>query len=178
MLQKLFKKVFKSEYMITSLFIALFFTCMALAFESTVLAVPGESLRKMEDRTLYLINEARKDNGLKPLIKEKAAWGAARDHSNDMAQRDYFSHQSPEGNDMVVRIEKYGFSLVGRTIGENIAMNQCMADPAETAVAGWLKSPGHYKNIMNPQYIYTGIGISRTEDGKYYFTQVFWGNYK
>ncbi|MCE1247388.1 MAG: CAP domain-containing protein [Firmicutes bacterium] len=176
-MKKLFRLMPKAEQITTFLFVSLFLTCIMLAFSSTVLAVPGEDLSQMEDRTLKLINEARAEKGLKPLIKEKAAWSAARDHSADMANRDYFSHSSPEGKGVLDRIKNYGFSLVGRCLGENIAMNYNTADPVETAVKGWLKSPGHYKNIMDSKFIYTGIGIVKAENGKYYFTQVFWGNY-
>jgi len=58
-------------------------------------------------------------------------------------------------------------------VGENIAYNQGYSDPASNAVAMWLGSPGHLGNIENGEYNETGVGVYRSNGGKYYFCQVF-----
>jgi uncharacterized protein YkwD len=96
---------------------------------------------------------------------------AARAHSVDMAAQRYFSHQGKDGRVVGDRALQAGYRW--RKIGENIASGQ---DTAEEAVAGWLSSPGHCANIMNPDFSETGaayaISTSR-ETARVYWTQVF-----
>jgi len=157
-------------------FIVVFFLLTSISFNNAS-ADNENDLRLMEKKVFKLINKVRVENNLDPLKLEDMAYKAALDHSRDMAKRGYFSHKSPEGKGVLNRIEKYGFSLVNRRIGENISKNNGYKDPASTAVSGWLKSPGHRKNIMEPKYKYTGVGIARDSKGTIYFTQVFWGDY-
>lgn len=53
-----------------------------------------------------------------------------------------------------------------------MAYNQGVQDPATTAVRGWLKSPGHLRNIRG-DYTLTGIGVAVNNKGEIFFTQVF-----
>jgi len=55
---------------------------------------------------------------------------------------------------------------------ENVAMNYNMPDPAMVAKNGWIRSPGHHKNIKG-NYTHSGMGVVRTSEGKYYLTQIF-----
>jgi uncharacterized protein YkwD len=96
---------------------------------------------------------------------------AALAHSVDMATQRYLSHQGKDGRVVGDRALQAGYRW--RRIGENIASGQ---DSAEEAVAGWLSSPGHCANIMNPGFTETGaayaISTSR-EIARVYWTQVF-----
>ncbi len=56
--------------------------------------------------------------------------------------------------------------------GENVAYNKNL-EPVESAVTGWLNSPGHRKNIEVPEFAKTGIGVIKGSDGSYYLTQIF-----
>jgi uncharacterized protein YkwD len=58
-------------------------------------------------------------------------------------------------------------------IGENIAFMKGFDNPVRTAVEKWLLSPGHKRNLLNPDWTETAIGLAVSPDGKYYFTQVF-----
>ena len=44
---------------------------------------------------------------------------------------------------------------------------------AERAVAGWMGSPGHRKNMLSPSFNETGVGMARADDGSTYITQDF-----
>jgi uncharacterized protein YkwD len=96
---------------------------------------------------------------------------AALAHSLDMATQRYFNHQGKDGTVVGDRALQAGYRW--RRIGENIASGQ---DSAEEAVSGWLSSPGHCANIMNPGFTETGaayaISTSR-EVARVYWTQVF-----
>ena len=88
---------------------------------------------------------------------------AAISHAEDMARLGYFSHSSQDGRQLADRVNATGYSW--RTIGENIAKGQ--RSPKQV-VAGWIISPGHCKNIMNPNFKQIGIGRSGA-----YWVQVF-----
>jgi uncharacterized protein YkwD len=96
---------------------------------------------------------------------------AALAHSVDMATQRYFSHQAKDGRVVGDRALQAGYRW--RRIGENIASGQ---ESADEAVAGWLSSPGHCANLMNPAFTETGAayGISTSrETARVYWTQVF-----
>lgn len=115
-----------------------------------------------------LTNAAREKYGL-PLLKwNDALTEVAMAHSQDMATRNYFDHYTPEGLSPGDRLRKAGISY--SAVCENIAAGQ--ATPEE-AVAGWLNSPGHRANILDPDI--TEMGVGYASGGYYgdYWTQVF-----
>ena len=59
---------------------------------------------------------------------------------------------------------------------ENVAMNNSPI-PAQVAVRGWINSEGHKKN-MEGDYDLTGVGIARSRNGSWYFTQIFVSTYQ
>jgi len=96
---------------------------------------------------------------------------AALAHSSDMAAHRQFSHQGSDGSESAQRATRAGYRW--RHIGENIAAGQ--TSPQE-AVEGWIESPGHCANLMNPQFSEMGAGyaVSRVRlPGFPYWTQVF-----
>ena len=80
---------------------------------------------------------------------------AAQDHAADMASKNYFNHTSLDGRKFSQRITNAGYGW--RTAGENIAAGQ---PTPEAVVQGWLQSPGHCANIMNPAFKDIGVGYS------------------
>jgi uncharacterized protein YkwD len=46
-------------------------------------------------------------------------------------------------------------------------------DPAGLAVEKWMESAAHRKNLLTPNWKESAVGVAITEDGTYYFTQVF-----
>lgn len=80
---------------------------------------------------------------------------AARLHASDMNTRRYFSHNTPEGIGFSTRIERAGYSWCN--IGENIASGYLTP---QAVVDGWMNSPGHCQNIMNPRFTELGVGRS------------------
>ncbi|MFV9506489.1 MAG: CAP domain-containing protein, partial [Oscillochloridaceae bacterium umkhey_bin13] len=93
-------------------------------------------------------------------------------HSQDMAQRGYFSHFSPEGRDPSDRVDATGYQW--QMVGENIASGY--RTPQEV-VAGWMDSPGHRANILRCEFTEIGIGYFERPDDpsrmRTYWTQVF-----
>lgn len=107
-----------------------------------------------------------------PPVRWNPALGeAALAHSRDMAARRYFNHKARDGSQVAQRATRAGYQW--SRVGENIAFGQ--SSPAE-AVAGWLESPGHCANIMNPGFTEMGAayGIAaERRSGLVYWTQVF-----
>ncbi|WP_282358425.1 CAP domain-containing protein [Pseudomonas sp. PS01303] len=102
----------------------------------------------------------------RPLSWNAALGAAAQGHSKAMAYGNYFAHRDPDGDLPADRARAAGYH--GRQIGENIAAGQ--SSPGK-AMAGWLASPGHCANLMNPMFTQVGAGFAseaRSDEGVYW----------
>jgi uncharacterized protein YkwD len=90
-------------------------------------------------------------------------------HAVDMAQHDYFEHRDLAGNSPADRVRAVGYQE--SLVGENIAYGP---ETADEVVRGWLDSPGHCENIMNPRFEEMGIASSQGRSAKHgvYWVQV------
>lgn len=132
---------------------------------------PDAEWAAMEDEVLDLTNTERAEVGCPPLVAEDRLRTAARGHSLDMAEQDYFSHTSLDGRTMRDRVEDAGYTGWTR-IAENIAAGQ---DTPESVVAAWMNSEGHRRNILNCAYTELGVGVAESPGSAYgiYWTQNF-----
>lgn len=106
----------------------------------------------------------------RPLKWNAALENAAEGHSRSMASGGYFSHQDPNGDVARDRAQAAGYN--GRQVGENIASGQGSADKA---MQGWLASPGHCANLMNPMFTQVGAAYGTNPNSKagVYWTMMF-----
>lgn len=125
---------------------------------------------QMEAQVRQRVNEIRQKQGLSQLRHNEKLAQVARNYSQQMAQKNFFSHTSPEGSTMVQRVKSAGIFYF--MVGENLYMCTNMPQPVPSAVRGWMNSPGHRENMLRPEYRETGIGVWRTGNS-YYFTQLF-----
>ena len=129
---------------------------------------------KFIEQVVKLTNNERAKAGLPPLKLNNKLVNAAQDHSSDMAQDDFFSHTGADGSSIGDRVKGSGYQY-SRT-GENIAAGQ---PTPEAVVRGWMNSPGHRANILNPNYTEIGVGYEYLENDtgsvnyNHYWTQVF-----
>ncbi|MER6046069.1 CAP domain-containing protein [Streptomyces sp. NPDC001793] len=136
-------------------------------------AVPGRSgaatgtAAEFARKVVDLVNAQRAQHGCAPLTVDPHVQAAAQGHSDDMAARNYYAHETPEGVDPGTRMTNAGFHW--QSWGENIFKSP--QDPA-TAVDGWMKSPGHRANILNCSYKSTGVGVNLSPNGPWW-TQDF-----
>lgn len=98
-----------------------------------------------------------------PLTTDARLTHAARLHSYDMVVRDFFDHTNPDGKSPFQRMTAEGY--VVSDAGENIAAGN---QTAESVMNGWMNSPDHCSNIMNPNFEHIGIGFYMN-----HWTQVF-----
>jgi uncharacterized protein YkwD len=105
-----------------------------------------------------------------PLHLNAQLMHAAAAHARDMLERDYFAHDSPDGTTAGDRIAAAGYRY--HLAGENIAFGP---ENVAQAVRGWLQSPGHCANIMDPGFRDTGIAYASNLHGapRIYWVQDF-----
>jgi uncharacterized protein YkwD len=125
--------------------------------------------RDLEQAVLRQVNAYRVRRHLRSLVADSGIARIAREHSREMAERRVsFGHDGFD--DRVKEAERrFDFS----EIAENVALNDYpRARTVTVAVDGWLGSPHHRENIEG-NFDRTGVGIARSGDGTYYYTQVF-----
>ena len=110
-------------------------------------------LHAKEKRLLTLHNNARRDRGLRTFCVSPALQRAARAHSRDMIQRDYFSHYTKGTNQgACARVTSFGYNW--SYCAENIGYNTTPDSMFNT----WMNSAGHRRNILDPKFREIGVG--------------------
>lgn len=131
---------------------------------------PDASAEAIE--VLELVNEARSSgrscgdrrySAAAPVSLEARLARAAQLHSEDMFAHDFMGHTGSDGSDLRKRADRQGYQW--SRLGENVAWGY--VSPS-TVVNGWLGSPGHCANIMNPEFSELGVGLQGTS-----WTQLF-----
>jgi uncharacterized protein YkwD len=107
---------------------------------------------------LCLLNAQRAKHGLPALRQNALLELASQAHSDDMAERKYFEHETPEGVDPGARMTSAGYGL--SWTGENIYAGVGARGTPVEAVDGWMHSPGHRANILRPQFTEVGVGVA------------------
>ena len=140
-----------------------------LIYPGQLLNIPqvSDTVLSYESEVIRLVNEIRRENGLKPLTANWELSRVARYKSEDMANNRYFSHTSPTYGTPFQMIRSFG--LTYRSAGENIAYGQ--RTPA-AVVDAWMNSSGHRANILNPSFTQIGVGYCASGN---YWTQMFIG---
>lgn len=102
-------------------------------------------------------NSQRTSNSLGALGLNAQLDQAAQTKANDMVARDYWSHNTPDGQAPWTFIVNAGYDY--QTAGENLAYG---FDTAAATLTGWMNSPGHRANILNTSYLEVGFGIANS----------------
>ncbi len=109
---------------------------------------------------LDLVNNSRAERGLPPLEWSEHLTVAAKWHSDDMENRNFFKHVAPDGAPhgelFTDRILNAGIYNRGKYAHENIAK----ATSPETAYEKWRNSPLHWQSLMHKNARYVGLGSS------------------
>lgn len=118
--------------------------------------------KNLEEEILRLLNAYRRENGLKELILKEDLMSSARYKSESMLQYDYFAHYNPHleyisFGDLMNFI--FGYTHYTKK-GENLFANMgTEAVSAQVIFEGWKNSPSHNKAMLDPEYIFVGVGI-------------------
>ena len=136
--------------------------------EPTTPIEPGNSsVSAIEREVVRLVNIERQKAGLAPLTLSAELSKVARIKSQDMADKNYFSHTSPTYGDPFEMMRSFGIKF--GYAGENIAKGY---RSAESVMKGWMNSSGHRANIFNPNFKTIGVGYAEA-NGTTYWTQMF-----
>lgn len=121
----------------------------------------------IEQQVANLVNEQRAKNGLPALTLNWQVSRVARYKSQDMCDRNYFSHQSPTYGSPFDMLKQFNISYT--SAGENIAKGQ---KTAQSVMNSWMNSEGHRANILNKNFTQIGVGYYN-KNGTTYWTQMF-----
>lgn len=97
-----------------------------------------------------------------PVTLSSTLDGVAFGHADDMATNNYFEHEDLHGKSPSDRVRATGYQE--KLVGENIAYGPKSVDEV---VQGWLDSPGHCENIMDPRFVEMGLGYAKSHDSKH-----------
>jgi uncharacterized YkwD family protein len=105
---------------------------------------------------LKLVNQERQKAGVPALKLSTKLTEVANTKAKDMADKNYFSHESPTYGSPFEMLKKFGVNY--SYAGENIAAGQ---KSAEEVMNSWMNSSGHKANILNKNYTELGVGFYR-----------------
>ncbi len=109
----------------------------------------GEQARLVQLTNTLRARENREPLVVRPLLNRSSALKA-----DDMAVQQYFSHNGPDDHNLKFFLKAAGYGY--RTAGENLAMGFFSADEVLSA---WVKSPTHYKNLIDSEYLELGTSM-------------------
>jgi len=112
------------------------------------------------EEIIKFTNYYREENDIAELNTNQLLMEAAENKLNDMFQKQYFAHISPEGDDAGIILKEIGYDYL--VVGENLARGYFK--DSKDLVDGWMKSPDHRENILNPKF--REIGVAQRE-GKF-----------
>lgn len=127
-----------------------------------------DDVKAIENEVIRLVNVERAKAGLPALTANWELSRVARMKSQDMINKNYFSHQSPTYGSPFQMMENFGIKF--SAAGENIAYGQ--RTPQEVMNA-WMNSSGHKANILGRNYTQIGVGVAKKSNGTLYWTQMF-----
>lgn len=104
-------------------------------------------------------NQVRHEQGSQDIQLNPQLSQAAQAKASDMANRNYWSHLTPDGKTPWVFIDKTGYQY--QKAGENLAFG--FADTNDI-IKGWMNSPAHKENLLNNNYSEVGFGIANSQN--------------
>jgi len=113
------------------------------------------SMEEVCSQMLKRVNAERASAGLPPLTLDPRLNAAAQRHAEDMLQRSYYSHISPDGSAPIDRARRSGYAA--RLVAENIARGPTSVDEV---MDNWLASPEHRRNLLHPGFTELGVGVA------------------
>jgi uncharacterized protein YkwD len=150
----------KRQRLLTAVTVASIASLAAGGVQSEALAACASATAR-PSATLCMINAERHSHGLRALRLDARLSQAAQAHSRDMVRRRYFSHTTPEGLSFADRIRATGYMRAADrwVVGETLAWGWGNRSSAGRIVQGWMHSPPHREEILEPSFREVGIGV-------------------
>ena len=147
-------------------FVAAFWLSLTMA-ERPLMALVGQE-SAIRDR----VNIVRRQHELVMLRGRDTLARVARAHAEEMARENYLDHINPQGQSPLERVRAAGIDGF-RLLAENIGTTTMPGDRVTSLIEGWMNSPIHRENILNPAFNTTGIAVVETSDGRTIAVQLF-----
>src|SRR6185436_13074627 len=128
-------------------------------------------IESLEQQCLDEVNRVRRARRLARLDFYDDLLPVARQYSRRMAEERFFSHTDPDGRTVRERVDEA--DIKWRMVGENLAYSNGYINPVAASLHSWMESPGHRRNILDPDFRLTAIGAWIDSDGTVYFTEIF-----
>ena len=143
--------------------------------ESSTEVVDDGKPSQYELDVLELTNIEREKVGLEPLEFAYFIYDCAKFRAKEADS--YFSHTRPDGTPWYTVFGEMNVAEQYNTAGENLAWGHTDAYDVVCSKYGWMNSPGHKANILNPNFKYVAIASCECADqkGTYCTVQLFWG---
>lgn len=125
----------------------------------------------LEKECFEQVNLVRQAHGLFALDLDEDLLEVARAYSRRMAEEKFFAHEDPEGRTVRQRVDRTGIKW--RMIGENLAYSNGYLSPVAASLHGWMESEPHKRNMLDPGFTQTAVGVWISSDGTVYFTEIF-----
>lgn len=139
----------------------------SLAF-SLVMPAPNPTLGELMASVIQHTNKERVRVGAPTLVENDRLVLIAQTMAEDLAKTGRLSHTDSKGRGLSARVDAGGYAW--STIGENVAYGY---ETPQAVVQGWIKSPGHYQNLICKDFTEVGIGITTDAKGRVFWAQVF-----
>lgn len=141
---------------------------------SAIVGLSCTPQQAMEFELATGINLLRMEQQLPSLPLDPILSSVARSRAEDMASKDYFSHNPPDGCDYRCLMQRQGTAVAWT--GEIIAWNDyALSEAARISIEGWRNSPPHFAIISDCHTSRMGIGAAIAENGTAYHVAVFEG---
>ncbi len=129
------------------------------------LNLANETDWQMANEILQLVNEYRASKELAPLAKDQQFASAyAVDHTQYMIEASRISHDNFGIRAQALRENG------AQSVGENVGYGY---NTASDLVEAWINSPAH-RDVLEGNYTHSGFGVIQNNQGRYYFTQLFY----
>lgn len=120
---------------------------------------------------LALINGARAASGLPPLLWDDRLAQLSHEHTRDMLEQGYFSHDNLRGEDPAARLAQAG--IRPPFWGENISIDGSVRVAHEKDMNELPPEDYHRQNILDARFTRIGIGVETGPDGRVLITVLF-----
>ena len=114
-----------------------------------------------QEQMLSSLNMIRAENGVEPLKLCNTLNKSAQGYAEVMATQNFLAHEGQDGSTPSQRVQSAGYYGGG---GENIAAGQASI---EEVMTGWKNSPGHFKNMIDSEYMHVGFGMAINQETTY-----------
>lgn len=139
------------------------------------LADPRTPSDVLEKRFWDMVNNTRKEKGIRELPWDNQVSQLARNHARDMADNGFFGHISPKHGNLARRaVDLFGWQTTiwgippgppragePNYIAENLSLTISLA----SALEGLMESPAHRKTLLFPHFTSGGIGMAWGDSG-------------